>query len=278
MQAVGVTFSNLHLRSTWGSYKKFRCSLSISYSTNVERFIVNSAMWMWLSLFIPATLISNVPANSYRDCGKFFNPHNYMDQLPSLNLPYVSSVNYMPPIKPSPVLKTKVINVITKYVYQNPICVKISGKKSPCKSLNENNNMEFLVTKEYFVKDRKTRRLPISQDDLDVVVEGSEEPRPFGAATQSKTPGLSSEQVKDMLIEDRLDQLETILPHYTRKRVYETSTITVTKVRSNNRATATLLVKNCVPQGYELCPPKARRRKSKVAQVSDDRSEGHYYG
>ncbi|RZC43267.1 hypothetical protein BDFB_010893 [Asbolus verrucosus] len=216
----------------------------------------------------------------YHECGKLFNPVNYMDKLPSLSLPYVDSVPNIPPIKPSPVARTKVVSVVTKYIYRNPVCVKISGKKPLCKPLNSPgiNNIEYLVTKEYFVRDRKTKQRDLKDEDdgLGMYVQSSEEPRPF--SKQKETPILSQEEVKDMLIEDRLDQLETILPHYTRRRVFQTSTITVTKVKSNNRATATLLVKNCVPQGYDLCPPKVRQRKSKIVEVSNITLEQNYYG
>lgn len=223
-------------------------------------------------------LPSDSRANLYDDCTKLFNPLNYMSQLPSLAMPYVTNI----PIKPSPVVTTKVINVVTQYVYKNPVCVKISGKKSICKSKNpQANNIEHLVTKQLFVRDRqlKGQRTPFSlEDGLGMYLQGSEEPRPF--MKQENTPHLSPEEVKDMLIEDRLDQLETILPQYTRRRTYQTTTITVTKVKSNNRATATLLVRNCVPQGYELCPPKvkAKKRKSKIAKASNDTFEQHYFG
>ncbi|KAJ3662833.1 hypothetical protein Zmor_007158 [Zophobas morio] len=234
---------------------------------------------MLLVLLCVVTLFTiNVQSNIYRDCNKLFNPVNYMNQLPSLSLPYLSSI----PIKPSPVLTTKVINVVTKYVYKNPVCVKISGKKSMCKSLNSQaSSLDNLVTKELFVKDRKFRQtVPLQQieDGLGLYLQGSEEPRPF--MKQSKTPTLSSDEIKDMLIEDRLDQLETILPQYTRRRVYQTTTVTVTKVKSNNRATATLLVKNCIPQGYDVCPPKTKqRRSSKIAKVTNKTAEqNNYYG
>lgn len=85
-----------------------------------------------------------------------------------------------------------------------------------------------------------------------------------------------------MLIEDRLNQLETILPHYTRRRVFETSTITVTKVISNERSMATLIVKNCIPYGFDLCESKNRQvRRSKVAKLSNSTNtheSGFYFG
>ena len=90
-----------------------------------------------------------------------------------------------------------------------------------------------------------------------------------------------------MLIEDRLDQLETILPDYTRRRAYETKTIYVTKTISNRRSMATLVVKNCVPLGYEICPKKSktsgktkkkkRDRSSKIARETDRSGEKKFF-
>lgn len=113
--------------------------------------------------------------------------------------------------------------------------------------------------------------------DINHFVQASEEPRPFGKGTRY-TPHLNHKQIHELLIEDRLDQLETILPHYTRRRAFETSTVTVTKVLSNKRSMATLIVKNCIPQGYEVCSPKRKKRKSKVAQFSNNINESHYFG
>lgn len=228
---------------------------------------------MWSLLVFPIILFTtNVHCSVYRECGKYFNPLNYMNQLPSLSLPYVSSVpSIVPNIKPSAVATTKVINIVTQYVYKSPVCVKITGKKSFCKSSSAgSNNIENLVTKELFVRDRLSKRI----NDLEMYIEASEQSRPFDK--QEKTPTLTP-AVKDMLIEDRLDQLETILPYYTRRRVFETSTITVTKVKSNNRATATLLVKNCIPQGFDLCTPKIKKRKSRVAEPSNN-TDINYFG
>lgn len=113
--------------------------------------------------------------------------------------------------------------------------------------------------------------------DINHFVQASEEPKPFAKGNR-QTPFLNRKQIHELLIEDRLDQLETILPHYTRRRVFETSTVTITKVLSNKRSMATLIVKNCVPQGYEVCSPKKKKRKSKVAQFSNNINESHYFG
>jgi hypothetical protein len=260
--------------STWKSYKEV-AMLTLYQLPHKCRAIHRFVRMSPLLFFVVILLSTDVQSNLYRDCGKLYNPLNYMSQLPSLSMPYVNI-----PIKPSPVITTKVINVVTKYVYKNPVCVRVSGKKSTCKSLHpQAGGVEHLVTKELFVKDRRRKQQgSVNElgDGLDMYVQGSEVPRPF--TKQGKTPALSSEEVKDMLIEDRLDQLESILPQYTRRRVYQTTTITVTKVKSNNRATATLLVKNCVPQGYDLCPPKIKRRKSKIAKLSNGTIEQNYFG
>ncbi|CAH0547296.1 unnamed protein product [Brassicogethes aeneus] len=257
---------------------------------------------MLLLLCFAALAVNTLQSNPYQECAKLFNPNNYIDRLPSLSLPFISNIAIppvnVPDIKPSKVKTTKVISLVTKYVYRNPVCVKYTSKKS-CKPMeakeNTKNNMDYLVTKEYFVNDLKSKYLNQNiqrqhktlQDyqqlrennfnDIDMYVASSEESKTFGKA-HSTTPKLTQEEINDMLIEDRLDQLETILPQYTRKRVYQTSTITVTKVKSNQRATATLLVKNCMPQGYEVCPSKNKRRKSKVAEYSDNSEEKHFFG
>ncbi|KAJ8968645.1 hypothetical protein NQ317_015723 [Molorchus minor] len=212
------------------------------------------------------TFVAVSRANLYEECGKLFNPYNYLDQLPPLHLPYVGNVPIpfnVPNIRPSPPLKTKVVNVVTKYVYKNPVCVVYSKRKNTCKSDDKKhkNNLERLVTKEYFVKDREKKlgeddgsrggedqrrnleeiRNHQSQDvdnydeyyeedeeeGVDFYVQSSEDQRQF-TKNDKRTPHLTKKQIYDMLIEDRLDQLETILPHYTRRRVFETSTITVT--------------------------------------------------
>ncbi|XP_023027831.2 uncharacterized protein [Leptinotarsa decemlineata] len=265
------------------------------------------------------TLITVNAANIYQECARLYNPNNYMVHLPSLSLPYLGDVpipNNMPAISPSPVVKTKAIKVVTKYIYKNPVCVKYTKKKGMCKQDNgvkQKDNFEQLVTKEYFVRDRKHdfvggnnrhrrgnweegrekgtglsdnnsyRKVRQLDEDIDyegdsndLFVKASESQIPSSKETK-KTPTLSADKVEEMLIEDRLDQLETILPHYTRRRVFQTSTITVTKVLSNRKATATMLVKNCIPYGYAFCEPIARSRKSKVAETADDDNE-HYYG
>lgn len=112
---------------------------------------------------------------------------------------------------------------------------------------------------------------------LDLHVQSSETPRPF-TKNLKKTPQLSKQKIHELLIEDRLNQLETILPHYTRRRVYETSTITVTKVVSNRRSMATLIVKNCIPYGFDLCESKnGKARKSKVTRISNKTGESNFY-
>ncbi|KAG5895139.1 hypothetical protein JTB14_008573 [Gonioctena quinquepunctata] len=259
------------------------------------------------------TITVSIRADIYQECAKLYNPNNYMSHLPSLNLPYLGDVpipNNVPLINPSPVAKTKAIKVVTKYVYKNPVCVKYTKKRGMCKrddSVNYKGDAEQLVTKEYFVRDRKNdvvegnnrhRRYfgedtqsgnefvsesyqkeneDYAEDTNELSIKGSESPIPPYKETR-KTPILTKKKLEDMLIEDRLDQLETILPHYTRRRIYQTSTITVTKVLSNRRATATMLVKNCIPYGYDVCEPKSRNRKSKVARPTSDLNERHYFG
>ncbi|KAL3269360.1 hypothetical protein HHI36_008432 [Cryptolaemus montrouzieri] len=234
-----------------------------------------------MTLFIFALL--NIGFNvANRDCARYFKPNNYIQNLPSLSLGYISELPIpsmkLPTIKPSKVMKTKVIDVVTKFVYRNPVCVKMSGKKTLCEKVNSKTNLEYTVTKEYFVENQdknnredfkssptiveESRFEPFDENELGYI-ESSEHSRQF--VEQMKTPVLSKSDINELLIEDRLDQLETILPYYTRKRVYETSTITITKVRNDNRVTATLLAKNCIPHGYPLCPPKIKKRKSKVA-------------
>lgn len=328
---------------------------------------------MLLSSVISVTLALQTFAFPQNDYFHLFNPQNYLEQLPSLSLPYLSSIPIpsmrFPTIKPTPVAKTKVINVVTKYVSQNPVCLKFSGTKPPCTEEDNKgaNSLEYLVTKEYFVRDplpsynvsynnylknyndfdksefttesstkskknknkkkkTKTKSRKGQKKSHRIILKNAQEnngfissgvksvlkakkklrkpvknyPRNFEGShdfdglvgefnqhtienmglersalepsevkftprsRSARTPKLSASQVQDLLIEDRLDQLEDILPHYTRKRVYQTSTITITKTRNNNMATATLLVKNCVPQGIEMCPTKIRKKKKKV--------------
>lgn len=125
--------------------------------------------------------------NLYHECAKFYHPGNYMSHLPSLKLPYRGDVPipinvgipgigltgdellgngqpgikipYNTPILPTPVVKTKAISIVTKYVYKNPVCVKFSKGKNMCKK-NDNlgkEGYEQLVTKEYFVKDKRSK-------------------------------------------------------------------------------------------------------------------------
>ncbi|KAJ8930914.1 hypothetical protein NQ314_016238 [Rhamnusium bicolor] len=242
------------------------------------------------------TAITVVRANLYQECAKLYNPNNYMDHLPSLHLPYMGNVpipNNTPKIKPSPVVNTKAISIVTKYVYKNPVCVKYTKNKNMCKQDNgikHKSNIEQLVTKEYFVNDRKKQlgenhNLEDYDEDEEeedysggnLYIQSSEDRRSIVKGNK-KTPHLSKKKIHEMLIEDRLDQLETILPHYTRRRTYETSTITVTKVISNRRTMATLIIKNCIPQGYDFCSPKTRKRKSKVAQLTNNANESNYFG
>lgn len=232
-------------------------------------------------------LISLGHANVFHECSRLFNPQNYLQQLPSLSLPYVDRVPIPSPppiaplIKPSPVITTKVVSVITKYVTKSPMCVKVSGKKPKCKR-NRNKNaspnkdgFEYLVTKEYFVEDapahyKTNEDFEEETTEEDEHLEASENARAFVRA--APTPFLSP-SIRHILIEDRLDHLQEILPYYTRRKTYETSTITVTKVRNANKVTATLLAQNCVPAGIDVCPPKKKRRKSKVANYSNTTEE-----
>lgn len=236
-----------------------------------------------------------------------------MEQLPSLSMPYINNIQIpnpnIPTINPTPV-RTKVINVVTRYINKNPVCIKLSGKKPACPYKNSKNNLEFLVTKEYYVKDQATnsanvtklrkknkrkknkRRKPSrsksknsnnnvikranitrenvrTKDEITFDIEASESGRALTNILPTPVLNLSNTKLRELLIEDRLDHLEEILPHYKRKRIYETSTITVTKVRYNaNKATATLLVKNCVPPDIAICPK--RRRKTKDFQIAED--------
>lgn len=100
--------------------------------------------------------------SNLQECAKFYNPNNYMTHLPSLQLPYWGDipVPVSSPllIKPSPVIKTKAISVVTKYVYKNPVCVRYSKGKSACKlegNIRNKEGFDHLVTKEYFVKDKE---------------------------------------------------------------------------------------------------------------------------
>lgn len=278
----------------------FSCSL---YRADVK---------MYLKLLLILLLkLSMSKSNSYGDYQFIFNPENYMEQLPSLSMPYINNIKIPKPnlpINPTPAIRTKVINVVTQYVNKNPVCIKVSGRKPPCPYKNSKNNLEYIVTKEYFVQDKlpnsnlnttntnkkttkkknkrkknKRRRIPsasvaskiknftreLNEDEILFDVEPSESGRSLRKNRPTPVLNLSNSKIREILIEDRLDQLEEILPHYTRKRNYETSTITVTKVLYNsNKQTATLLVKNCVPPDIAICPK--RRRKTKDLQFSDE--------
>lgn len=233
---------------------------------------------MSATTYLLFVVISLGHANVFHECSRLFNPQNYLHQLPSLSLPYVDSVpipsQIVPLIKPSPVITTKVISIVTKYVARNPMCVKVTGNKPKCRSKGHSKNgFEYLVTKEYFVKDpedyeqRNLAHDDDEEEDEEPEVEASENARAFIRVTP--TPILNP-SIRHILIEDRLDHLQEILPYYTRRKTYETSTITVTKVRNVHKVTATLVVKNCVPAGVDVCPPnKKKRRKSKVGNFSN---------
>ncbi|KAF5278139.1 hypothetical protein FQR65_LT03655 [Abscondita terminalis] len=214
----------------------------------------------YLILILTITLKAN--SSIYQNYAKLFNPQDYLGQLPSLSLPYknnipIPSVN-IPLIKPSRVV-TKVINVVTEYVSKNPVCIKIKGKKQPCGYKNATSynirkkDIDHDIRKEYYVLHRnddenKRRGNKMIKGDLF----GSEYLDVFEQPYE--TPTLEN-KIKTILIDQQLDKLEDILPHYTRIKHYETETITVTKQLLNNRVMATLMVKNCVPQDVNICPP-----------------------
>lgn len=222
------------------------------------------------------------------DCSKLFNPQHYLHQLPSLNLPYVSALpvpSNVIPIKPSPVVTTRVMSVVTKYINKSPVCIRYSGDKPPCRTIGNGNANPYahLADEEHFVNgglygphygnivthNRRSDEVTIDKQNI-VYIQSGETPRKYDEPSQP-TPGLNS-VLKDVLIDDRLKHLEEILPYYTRKRRYETSTITVTKVINNGEPMATLVVKNCIPQGMEVCPKKSKKRKSKLANYEDVRA------
>lgn len=98
-------------------------------------------------------------ANLYEECAKLYSPNNYLNYLPNLHLPYLGNIPVPvnpPRITPSPVVTTKAVSIVTKYVYKNPVCVKYSKRQNNCKQDNPKHkgNLEQLVTKEYFVRDR----------------------------------------------------------------------------------------------------------------------------
>lgn len=227
-------------------------------------------------------------ADILEDCSKFFNPQHYLSQLPSLSLPYVSSLpipSQVMPIRPSPVMTTKVVSVVTKYINRSPVCIRYSGEKPLCRATGNGNANPYdhLITKGQFVNgglygphygnivthNRRSEDVTIDKQNI-VYIESGEKQRNYDDPTLP-TPGLNS-ALKDILIDDRLKHLEEILPYYTRKRRYETSTITVTKVVNSGEPMATLVVKNCIPQGIEVCPKKSKKRKSKLASYEEVRA------
>lgn len=223
------------------------------------------------------------------DCSKLFNPQHYLAQLPSLSLPYVSSLpipSQVMPIRPSPVVTTKVVSVVTKYMNKSPVCIRYSGEKPLCKAIGNGNANPYshLITKGQFVNgglygphygnvvthNRRSEDVTIDKQNIVYLEPSGESQRSYDDAALP-TPGLNS-GLKDVLIDDRLKHLEEILPYYTRKRRYETSTITVTKVVNSGEPMATLVVKNCIPQGMEICPKKSKKRKTKVASYEEVRA------
>ncbi|XP_066155309.1 uncharacterized protein [Euwallacea fornicatus] len=250
--------------------------------------------------------------NRLEDCARFYHQipgNNYLDILTGMNMPYIDQVplpnnlkalasgdymSKMQNIMPSPVITTKVLSVQTKYVYVNPVCVKFNKKQKLCKQTNENSDK--LITKQNFLKSNAEKRiesadvniandegfedrftLKVSFDRLEPSEPTKEDDPPSGRAFSS-TPGITPQKIKELLIEDRLDHLESILPDYHRRRSYETSTMYVTKTLTNRRSMATLVVKNCVPVGYDICPkgPK-RRRHSKIARRPHKADETRFY-
>ncbi|KAF7269804.1 hypothetical protein GWI33_017173 [Rhynchophorus ferrugineus] len=219
------------------------------------------------------------PANAnnlLQECAKYYKPTNYLDLLPNLKLPYVGGLimpdnpasKHQQKINPTGVVTTKVLTLKTKYVYQNPICIKPTKKKRYCTAAgSKNKNPEKLITKEYFFNPKEKMEESAEQFDLQVTFEGLESSEQESEENEEYrslvTPKLSSHKIKEILIEDRLSHLETLLPEYKRRKIFETSTIYVTKTISNRRQMATLVVKNCIPVGYEICQSKKQKRRSK---------------
>ncbi|CAG9770618.1 unnamed protein product [Ceutorhynchus assimilis] len=269
-------------------------------------------MWYFIVLAVVHSVC--VQANNLlQECAKYYRPKNYLDMLPNLNMPYINQLpipdsinkfrhrdhlNKMQNIVATPVT-TKVLTVKTKYFYKNPICVKYNKKQKMCKSEDGRirENVDKLITKQNFLKNNDNIQQEVisefdvisEEDDFDAdkfnlkVSFGNLEPSEIPESDQSQrafqnTPSMSPQKVQELLIEDRLDQLETILPNYQRRRVFQTSTIYVTKTVTNKRRMATLIVKNCVPIGYDVCPKKEKsKRKSKVAERSEDSEEKLFY-
>lgn len=231
-------------------------------------------------------------ADLLHDCSKLFNPQHYMSQLPSLSLPYVSSLSIpsqVIPIRPSPVVTTKVVSVVTKYINKSPVCIRYSGEKPLCQAIGNGdaNPYDNLGIKNHFVNgglygphygnivthNKRSDDVTIDKQNI-VYIQSGESSRNYENSALP-TPELNPSLLKDVLIDDRLKHLEEILPYYTRKRRFETSTITVTKVVDSGEPMATLVVKNCIPQGMEVCPKKSKKRKSKVASYEDVRALAH---
>lgn len=120
-----------------------------------------------------------------KECAKYYRPKNYLDTLAQMKLPYIAqlpvpnnlkniiSQNYMNKLQnivPTPVMTTKVLTVHTKYVYQNPVCVKYSKKQKLCKSPG-NGSFNKLVTKQHFLKSNIEERvegsLSVTDDDTE---------------------------------------------------------------------------------------------------------------
>ncbi|ENN75142.1 hypothetical protein D910_10224 [Dendroctonus ponderosae] len=269
--------------------------------------------------------------NLLEECAKFYRPKNYIDVM-SQSMPYMDQLlipdnlkkvdidgyrSKINSIQPTPVVTTRVLQVKTKYVYVNPVCVKYSSKQKLCKHENRMaGNINKLITKEYFLKGQVEQRVesaidvnseeyspkpdkfslkvsfdrigkqlnPLTAIHPDIGLlepsESEEEYRSFGSGANRHTPSMTAKKVQEMLIEDRLDQLETILPNYHRKRIFETSTMYVTKTLRNKRSMATLVVKNCIPVGFDICGKKRKsRRTSKIARDAlDDDEDRMYFG
>lgn len=245
-----------------------------------------------------AMAVCSTTADILEDCSKLFNPQRYLNQLPSMGLPYVSNLaipsNVASHIRPTQVVTTKVVSVFTKYVHKSPVCIRYSGEKPLCKAIGNGNAnpYEHLITKgEYFLNGGlygphygnivtyNKRSEGAASDKQDFYIEPAEAETPREDRTRP-TPNLDNQQLlRDILIDDRLGHLEEVLPYYSRRKTYETSTITVTKVLNSGEPMATLVVKNCIPQGIEICPKKNKKRKSKVGSHENGSSfKDQYYG
>lgn len=179
---------------------------------------------------------------------KKFDPKLFLKDLPSLRLPYQDSVP-MPTqrflIKPSPAVT--ITSVMTHYVTRNPICIKIPKlKKRPmCGHQGPVGNWHGKLRK------RKTKLLypePLSFSvdfgENSFALQGSE--KFYDMLKPSKTPELEHHV------------LETVLHqhHYNKGQQYHTQYITVSKTLEGGGETATLLVRNCIPEGVQMCSKK----------------------